>query len=184
MGEPSNLSILWFRDFRACPWAPKPFILIFGDSRTLETIQENPKSFFRILFLETWDLENLKIWRFVLSNFVFGNLRFVFGELEIGECHLSGSWKVPNERRSSLNPANLSFVIREQITDVVGGRCSHRRKRWGRAGPNTDLQSGWGVPRRKTTSSVGPHWPILDPRVPLFWHRCDDNFECINLRLP
>ena len=38
---------LWFRDFWACSWAPKPILFIFADARTLQIIQEKTKNVFR-----------------------------------------------------------------------------------------------------------------------------------------
>ena len=79
MGEPSTPSFLWFRDFRTCPWAPKPFIFIFGDTRTLQITQEKSQIIFHNITFEIWDLKILKLLEicvphiFTFESYVFWN---------------------------------------------------------------------------------------------------------------
>ena len=63
-GEPSNPSFSWFLDFRTCPWAPKPFIFMFGETRIRWIIQEQGPNHclenISLLDLELLDFENFE----------------------------------------------------------------------------------------------------------------------------
>ena len=56
--------------FWTCPWSPKPFISISGDTMTLQITQENAKAFFKILVwgkIEIWTF--WKCWKCVSHTF-------------------------------------------------------------------------------------------------------------------
>ena len=44
MGETENPSLTWFGNFWTCPWAPKQILFIFGGTKILQIIQENPQT--------------------------------------------------------------------------------------------------------------------------------------------
>ena len=58
-GRDRKPSFPWFRDFRTCPWLPKPILSIFGDTRMPQLIQEKPDTFLKHIM---WgNLKMLKI---------------------------------------------------------------------------------------------------------------------------
>ena len=82
MGKLDNPSFSWFRDFWSCPWLPQPILFVFGDTRTLQIIQEIQKHFPTCYFANFKTLEN---W----------NHRFVWkdGDRQIRTTCLIHSWK-------------------------------------------------------------------------------------------
>ena len=82
MGETENPSFLWFRDCWTCPWAPKPIMFNFGDTKLLQIIQGRSGSFSNILFLEVH-----KYW----NSFVLGNVGKTHADT-ILKIHLTCSW--------------------------------------------------------------------------------------------
>ena len=63
-GKNENPSFLWFRDFRTCPWLPKPIIFIFGNTRIPQITRETTRSIFRkSYFWKSQHFGNRTFWK-------------------------------------------------------------------------------------------------------------------------
>ena len=101
--EPSNPSFPWFRDFWTCPWAPKPILSTFGDTRALQVIQEESQITF-----ETFSSWNARFGHFEM----FGNVCPIY--LEISELCF-WNWKLWNLKNEILELRNFKTLKRWQL---------------------------------------------------------------------
>ena len=83
MGEPSNPSFSWIRDFRTCPWAPKPTIFIFGDPRIPQIIERKTNRFFKNIMFGNFKILKIQLFESIGKD----------GYRKIRAIRLINSWK-------------------------------------------------------------------------------------------